>query len=155
MHEITIRQEPALRLAALEHRGAYTTMGGTFDRLMAWAAARGLVREDTRFIALYHDDPTTVPEKDLRSEAGMTVPPGVEGADGVHIVELPPTRVASLVFKGPYAELEGAYSWLYRDWLPASGEEPANQPPREDYLNDPRSLPPSEWLTDVMIPLKG
>jgi AraC family transcriptional regulator len=62
--------------------------------------------------------------------------------------------VAVLVFKGPYAELEAAYTWLYRDWLPNSGEEPADQPPREDYLNDPKALPPAEWLTAVMIPLK-
>jgi AraC family transcriptional regulator len=154
MHEITIRQEPALRLAALEHRGSYDAMGGTFDRLSAWAASRGLIAPETRFLGLYHDDPTSVPEKELRSDACLTVPAGVEGADGVRIVELPPTRVASLVFKGPYAELEGAYSWLYRDWLPASGEEPADQPCREDYLNDPRSLPPGEWLTAVMLPLK-
>jgi AraC family transcriptional regulator len=82
------------------------------------------------------------------------VPPGVEGADGVRIIELPATRVAVLVFKGPYAELEGTYSWLYRDWLPASGEEPADQPVREDYLNDPKTTPPAEWLTAVMLPLK-
>jgi AraC family transcriptional regulator len=154
MHDITIRQEPALRLAALEHRGAYTTIGGSFDRLMAWAAARGLIGAETRFLGLYHDDPTSVAEKDLRSQACLTVPAELEGAEGVRIVELPPTRCAVLVFKGPYAELEGAYSWIYRDWLPASGEEPADQPCREDYLNDPRSLPPSEWLTAVMVPLK-
>jgi AraC family transcriptional regulator len=154
MHEITFRDEPALRLAALAHRGSYSTMGTTFDRLAAWAAARGLIGPETRFLGLYHDDPMTVPEAELRSDACLTVPPGVEGGDGVRIVELPPTRCAVLVFKGPYAELEPVYTWLYRDWLPASGEEPADQPPREDYLNDPKSLPPSEWLTAVMLPLK-
>jgi AraC family transcriptional regulator len=154
MHEITIRQEPALRLAALPHRGAYTGIGAVFDRLMAWAGPRGLVGDDARFIGLYHDDPLSVAEKDLRSDAGMTVAEGVQGSDGVRILELPPTRCAVLVFKGPYAELEGAYTWLYRDWLPASGEEPADQPCREEYLNDCRTLPPSEWLTAVMLPLK-
>lgn len=153
-HEITIREEPALRLAALEHRGAYSTMGGTFDRLGAWAAARGLIGAETRFLSLYRNDPKTVPEAELQSDACLTVPEGVEASDGVRIVELPPTRVAVLVFKGPYAELEPIYSWLYRDWLPNSGEEPADQPPREDYLNDPKSLPPAEWLTAIMIPLK-
>jgi AraC family transcriptional regulator len=152
--DVTIREEPAIRLAATPHRGAYTAIGTAFDRLMAWGAARSLIGPGTRFIGLYHDDPRGVPEKDLRSEACMTVPPGVEGADGVRILELPPSRVAVLVFKGPYAELEGAYTWLYREWLPESGEEPADQPPREDYLNDCRTLPPAEWLTAIMIPLK-
>jgi AraC family transcriptional regulator len=155
MHEITIRAEPALRLAALAHRGAYSLMGNTFDRLGAWAAARGLIGAETRFLGLYHNDPQTVPEAELQSDACLTVPEGVEGAEGVRIVELPPTRCAVLVFRGPYAELEPVYTWLYRDWLPASGEEPADQPPREEYLNDPRSLPPAEWLTAIMLPLQA
>jgi AraC family transcriptional regulator len=153
MFDVTIRTEPALRLAVLAHHGAYGGIGATFDRLNAWAAARGLMGAETRFIALYHDDPMTVPEADLRSEAGLTVPPGVEASEGVRILDLPPTRCAVLVFRGPYAELEPIYTWLYRDWLPASGEDPADQPPREEYLNDPRSLPPSEWLTAIMMPL--
>ncbi len=155
MFDVTIRAEPALRLAVLAHRGAYGAIGAAFDRLSAWAAARGLVGEETRFIALYHDDPMTVPEAELRSEAGLTVPPGVEGSEGVRILDLPPTRCAVLMFQGPYAELEPIYTWLYRDWLPASGEEPADQPPREEYLNDPRSLPPAEWLTAIMLPLQA
>lgn len=154
MHQVTIREEPALRLAVLPHRGPYGQIGTVFDRLMAWAVARGLVGEATRFIALYHDDPTSVPEKELRSEAGLTVPAGVEGTEGVRILDLPPTRCAVVLFKGPYAELEPVYTWLYRDWLPASGEEPADQPPREDYLNDPRTTPPAEWLTEILMPLQ-
>ena len=154
MFDIQIREEPALRLATLPHRGAYTAIGTTFDRVMAWAAARGLVDAETRFIALYHDDPESIAEADLRSEAGLTVGPEVVASEGVTLHHLPPTRVAVLVFKGPYAELESAYTRLYREWLPASGEEPADQPPREEYLNDARSLPPSELLTAVMLPLR-
>jgi AraC family transcriptional regulator len=153
MFDVTIRAEPALRLAVLAHRGPYSTMGTSFDRLGAWAAARGLVGPETRFIGLYHNDPMTVPEAELRSDACLTVTDGVAATEGVRIVELPPTRCAVLVFRGPYAELEPIYTWLYRDWLPMSGEEPADQPPREEYLNDPRSLPPSEWLTAIMLPL--
>lgn len=155
MFDITIREEPALRLATLPHRGPYGAIGTVFDRLSAWAGARGLITGESRFIALYHDDPVSVPEPELRSEAGVTVPAFVEASEGVAIQELPPTRVAVLLFKGPYAELEEAYSWLYRDWLPASGEEPADQPCREDYLNDPRTTPPAELLTAVMLPLKA
>jgi AraC family transcriptional regulator len=154
MPEVTIREEPALRLAALAHHGAYAGMGVTFDRLMAWAASRRLIGPETRFLGLYHEDPASVPEQDLRADACLTVPPGVEGGEGVRILELPPCRCAVLLFKGPYAELESAYSRIYRDWLPGSGEEPADQPVREDYLNDCRTLPPAEWLTAIMVPLK-
>ncbi|HEV7266223.1 MAG TPA: GyrI-like domain-containing protein [Falsiroseomonas sp.] len=153
MFDIAIRAEPGLRLAAMAHRGPYAQIGTVFDRLMAWGAARGLIRAETRFLGLYRDDPSSVPAKDLRAEACMTVPAEVEAADGAQILHLPPTRVAALVFKGPYAELEGAYRWIYRDWLPTSGEEPADQPAREEYLNDCRILPPAKWLTAIMVPL--
>lgn len=154
MFDITIRTEPPLRLASVAHRGAYTGIGTAFDRLKAWARARGLEGPETRWIALYHDDPSSVAERDLRAEAGITVPEGVEVSEGVTLQMLPATRLAVLTFRGPYAELERAYRWLYRDWLPGSGEEPADQPAREEYLNDCRNLPPAEWLTAVMLPLR-
>ena len=154
MHAVTIREEPAMRLAILPHRGAYTGIGAVFDRLMPWAGARGLIGPETRFIALYLNDPGTVAEADLLSEAGVTVPPGTPGEGEVTIREVPALRVAVLRFQGPYAELEDAYGWLYGTWLPESGEEPADAPPMEDYLNDCRTLPPAEWLTEILLPLK-
>ncbi len=154
MFEITIREEQALRLASIAHRGPYPEIAHAFNRLAAWGKARGLVGAGTRFLGLYYDDPHTVPAARLRSEAAMTVGPEVAAEDGVRILELPPARLAVLVFKGPYAELETPYTWLYRDWLPTSGEEPADAPAREEYLNDCRILPPSEWLTAIMVPLR-
>jgi AraC family transcriptional regulator len=157
MSEVTIRELPALRLAAMSHTGPYTAIGAAFQRLQAWAGSRGLIGPESRFLGLYHDDPETVPAGKLRSAATLTVGPEVEAdpASGVAILELPARRVATLRFKGPYAELESAYARLYRDWLPASGEEPADAPALEEYLNDCRSLPPAEWLTEIMLPLKG
>jgi len=154
MHFVIIRDEPALRLAVIPHRGPYAGIGAAFDRLVAWSGGRGLIEEKTRFIALYIDDPVSVPEAALRSEAGITVPPGTAGEGAVSIRELPTSRVAVLRFQGPYAELEGAYTWFYGNWLPASGEEPADAPVMEDYLNDCRTLPRAEWLTEIMLPLR-
>ena len=34
------------------------------------------------------------------------------------------------------------------------GEEPADAPCLELYLNDCRSLPPAEWLTEILLPLQ-
>ncbi|WP_376093477.1 GyrI-like domain-containing protein [Roseomonas sp. CCTCC AB2023176] len=154
MAEVTIRTLPALRLAVLPHRGPYTDIGSAFDRIAAWAAARGLVGPDSRFFARYFDDPGSVPDAQLRSEAGLTVPPHVTGDGEVRIVEVSALRAAVLRYQGPYAELEGAYTTLYRDWLPTSGEEPSDEPCLEEYLNDPKELPPAEWLTDVILPLR-
>jgi AraC family transcriptional regulator len=155
MHDVSISRFPGAQLAAIRHVGDYAAIGTVFDRLAAWAGARGLIGPDTRFLGIYHDEPGTVPAARLRSDACLTVPAGTEVGGEVVRIDLAATRTAALVFKGPYAELEGAYRWLYGTWLPGSGEEPADMPCFEEYLNDPKSLPPSEWLTAVHLPLRG
>lgn len=157
MHEVVIRDLEPLRVAALRHRGPYMEISTAFGRLAAWAGGHGLIGPGTRWLAVAYDDPGAVPAAELRSEACVTVGPEVaadEDADGgVFIREIPGGRHAVLRFKGPYAELGGAYHWLYREWLPGSGHTPADLPCVEEYLNDCRSLPPEEWLTDICIPL--
>jgi len=155
MTDVTIRDLPPLRLLALRHRGPYGNIGDAFNRLMAVAGGMGLAGPDTRSFGLYHDDPMSVPASSLRSDAAVTIGPDVAAPDGLAIIEMPALRVAVRRFQGPYSELEGAWSRLYRDWLPASGEEPADAPCMEEYVNDCRQLPPSEWLTDLMVPLRG
>jgi AraC family transcriptional regulator len=154
MYTVELRHIEKLRLAAFDHTGLYMEIGPVFERLFAWAGGRGLLRPDTRMIGLYYDDPAAVPAGKLRSKAAVTLPDGIAPDGGAHLIELPGGRHAVTRHKGPYAELEAAYSWLYREWLPASGQEPEDRPIFEEYLNNPRELPPAEWLTDICLPLK-
>lgn len=153
MYEVAIRAFEGVRVAAMRHVGDYQQIGAVFDRLTAWASARGL--GGARSFGVYHDDPASVPAARLRSDACVGVGPGVVGDGDVTVTEIPACRAAVLVFRGPYAELETAYRWLYGEWLPRSGEEPADRPCFEEYLNDPKTLPPSEWLTALHLPLRG
>lgn len=156
MYDVFIRDLPALRLAALRHTGPYMEIGTAFERLSAWAAGRGLLGPAARSFGVYYDDPESVPAHALRSDAALLLDRNVEGdveGNGVRMIELAGGRHAVIVHKGPYAELESAYRWLYREWLPTSGETPADRPCHEEYLNDPRALPPEEWLTEIRLPL--
>jgi AraC family transcriptional regulator len=153
MYDVSIRHFQPVRLAALRHAGDYMQIGATFERLFAWAAGRGLIGPPTRSIGVYYDDPDAVPAKDLRADAGLVVGPDVAIDGDLRIVDLPGGRHAVLHHKGPYAELHKAYRWLYREWLPESGEQCADRPCFEEYLNNPRTLPPEQWLTDICLPL--
>lgn len=155
MYSVDIRDLPPRRLAAMRHVGPYAEIGPTFDRLFAWGRGNGLIGPDTRSFGVYLDDPGTVPAAKLRSAAGITVGPDFTARDGVHILDMAGGRHAVIRHQGPYAELEGAYAWLYGEWLPASGFEAADRPCCEEYLNDPATLPPAQWLTDVCLPLVG
>jgi AraC family transcriptional regulator len=153
MYTVTLADFPALRLAAIRQTGPYMTIGASFDRVQAWGAARGLIGPATRFFGLYHDDPKSVPEAQCRADAGFTIGPDLAGEGEVRIVEVPATRAAVLRFQGPYAEIEAPYEWFYGTWLPQSGHEPSDLPGLEEYLNDPRSTPPAQLLTDIIMPL--
>jgi AraC family transcriptional regulator len=153
--DVTIKTFDEAHVAILPHRGEYNAIGSTFDRLAAWAGPRGLLNPSTRSFGVFYDDPDTVPMAELRSDACFEVPAGTPVADGVALKTIPAGRAASVVHKGPYTDLHRVYRALYRDWLPHSGEEAADRPPFEQYLNNPREHPPSEWLTEVFLPLKG
>ncbi len=153
MFQVTIRDIAPMHLAALAHTGDYQAIGLKFDRLMAWAGGRGLIGADTRSIGIYYDVPEDVPIDKLRSDACVTVPEGYVVDGDIRVVDLPGGRHAVLAYVGPYADLSQAYHWLFSEWLPKSGEETADRPCFEEYLNNPREHPPSEWRTDICLPL--
>jgi AraC family transcriptional regulator len=144
-----------MTVAALPYVGPYMEIGQVFERLFAWAAGRSLMGPQTRTLGIYYDDPNAIPPERCRSEACLLLPDGAtpEGEAQTRIIA--GGRYACIVHKGPYAELENAYRWLYHVWLPPSGEEPADQPIVEEYLNNPREHPPSEWLTEIRLLLKS
>ena len=107
----------------------------------------------TPCLALYLDNPDDVPEDQLRSYAGAEFR-GDAIPDGMEELAIPGGKTAVLTYKGPYSGLEAAYRSLFGNWLPESGEEPADQPCYEIYLNDPRETAPEELLTEICLPLK-
>ena len=155
MYDVDIKPFEGVRLAAIEHRGDYQEIGLAFERALAWCAARGLLGPTSRSIGIYYDDPRSVPRDTLRADAGIVVADDAEVQGEARPVDVPSMLCASVVHKGPYAELERPYEFLYREWLPKSGQEPGDHPCFEEYLNDARELPPTEWLTRIYLPLKS
>ena len=144
------------RVAALPHAGSFHAIGDSFQKLSAWAIGRQLFGAQTRMFGMYYDDPDSMPVHSLRSNACISVPESfavTEQDTPFHITYTSAGRCARMVFTGPYAQLHTAYSWLYHVWLPTHNEQPGQQPPLEEYLNDPRSLPPAHWQTAICIPL--
>jgi len=152
-YRIEIGPFAGARLAAITHRGDYQKIGNSFAQLQIFFAARGLTM--SRSIGIYFDDPESVPEKELRAEAGLVTDAEIPVGGKIHGFQIPPMLCASVLHKGPYAELERAYRYLFREWLPDSGYDAADFSCFEEYLNDPREMPPGELLTRVHLPLKG
>jgi AraC family transcriptional regulator len=146
---------PELRVATIWHRGDYQLTSKAFERLMTIVATTGLLTPTTRTIGIYHDDPVSVPQNELRSTACISVPDEWTPSGELAEARIEGGRYARIVHTGPYTELRMAYDWLYQTWLPQSGEEPRNLPCLEEYLNDPRQVAAKDLATAVMMPLEG
>lgn len=154
MIDVRIESLPARRLLALVHRGDYLGIGDTFGRLFAEAGSRGLLAPDTVSLGIYYDDPDITPTETLRSHACLTVPASFTTApEGFEVIDLEGGECAVGIHRGPYQRLHDSYRWLFGQWLPTSGREPANQPCYEIYINDPQTTPADELVTHICLPL--
>ena len=156
MFDVEIKSFPSLHLAAMAHKGSYMNIGQAFEKLMVRAGPQGWLANGVRMIGIFYDDPAEVNEAELRAKACIILPDDLKIEDDgmVQPLDLPAGRTVCLRFKGPYAEMEGAYRWLFGTWLPQSGEEAADRPCIEEYLNNPRDVAPPDLLTDIHLPLK-
>ena len=146
---------PKLRVAAIQHRGDYQLASKAFERLLTVAATTGLLTPTTRTIGIFHDDPVSVPQKELRSTACITVPEKWVPSGELAEAYVEGGQYARIIHTGPYTELKTAYDWLYQTWIPGSSEELRDLPCVEEYLNDPRQVSPKDLKTAVMMPLQG
>ncbi|MBC6427696.1 MAG: GyrI-like domain-containing protein [Cellvibrionales bacterium] len=154
MHEIIIRTAPPQRLAAVPYTGPYAEIARGFEAFAALGNAHNLWPQLGAVVAVYFDDPATVPAAELRALTGAVFHGDQVPAD-MQRFDLHAGRTAVLTFKGPYSGLCAAADYIYRHWLPQSGEELADAPDYEIYLNDPGETAEEDLLTEICVPLKG
>lgn len=104
-------------------------------------------------IGVYLDDPDIVPAEQLRSIACVTGSADVPAEAPFERRRIDSGDYAVLRHKGPYADMYKAYQWLYAEWLPKSGRQLKDSIMFEEYLNNPREVPPTELMTDIHMPL--
>ncbi|MEM9350191.1 MAG: AraC family transcriptional regulator [Pseudomonadota bacterium] len=154
MFDVTLDDSPAMRIAAMPHKGDYTQISRAFEQFSAIMTARNLWPHTRGMIGAYYDDPMEVAADDLRSLAGAIVDEELVLPDGLQEIRIPAGPLAKLRFKGPYGGLPQAYDYLYGRWLPEAGKEPNfDIVSFEIYANSPMDTAPDELITDICVPL--
>jgi AraC family transcriptional regulator len=149
--DVTLIDFPATPVAVMEHRGDPAQIHDTIQRFIAWRKAAGLTPRTSATFNVFHTDPAA---EDFRLDlcAGADRPIATNQA-GVKAGLIPAGRCAMLRITGSSDDLEPAASWLYRDWLPASGEETRDFPlfcRRVAFFPD---VPEHEAVTELYLPL--
>ena len=148
----TLVHQERLRAACLLHRGPYQKIAETFARLEPIAEAAGLFDSPPQLIAIHHDNPTTVPASDLRSDAGLLIAESTVVPDGLTEVFLAAGSYAHARHLGPYDTLPSTWARLKEFVSVGNGPRRGNGPGYEIYRNNPMTAAPKDLLTDVFIP---
>ena len=154
MFNVETETMPERRLAAILHKGSYEGIGKSFEQLAQTASQENLWSRTAGMVGVHYSDPNVVNADDLRAHAGLVITDQDPVPQTMEEVLLPAGPCAVLNYKGPYTAIKVAYDYLYGDWLPKSGKEPADLPPYEMYLNDPAETEESKLLTNIVIPLQ-
>lgn len=153
MYEVEIKTLNNLPVALMDHHGDYMRIGETFAKLESLLTLRGqLPGSEARFFGIYYDDPHSTPEQELFAQAAVFTGE-THHETPVKNGRITGGRYAVLHYRGPYAGLDKAYQWFYREWLLNSPYEVGDAPCVEEYLNDVQTTAPQDLLTDIYISL--
>lgn len=153
--DVEVKDLPELVVAYVRHIGPFPGIKGAFEKLTSWAGPRGLIRvPESKFLAVYHDNPDITDEAKLRSSACLTVPAGTPVAGEVGTMTIPGGRFAVARFEVADGEFGEAWNAFYGRWLPESGFQPDDRMCYEVYLNDFRTHPQRKHIINICMPVK-
>jgi AraC family transcriptional regulator len=155
--DVTIREAPPTPVAIIEHRGDRATLGETFQRFIAWRKAAGLSPETSPTFMVFRSERIPAIPADYSMDICVGTDRPIEANDAqVKAGMIPGGRCAVLrVANGASNNMEPEGLYLYRVWLPASGEEARDFP---IYSKRWLSLVPDvrvhEVVAELFLPLK-
>ena len=143
-------------VAALEHLGAPFLVNNSAGIFIAWRKESGLspVKSSKTFGIAYDNPDTTSPDQfrfDICGSVLLDVPANPQGI--VNKV-IPQGRCAVIRHHGSHDRIGECAYYLYREWLPESGEELRDFPLYFHYLNLLPETPECDLITDIYLPLK-
>ena len=150
--DVRIETLAPIHVARIRHVGPYGEVGPCFDRLFRWAAGLGV--PTGRVLTLSWDNPETVAQEKLRSDACVELRTEEEPPPGIVLGPVGGGRYAVHRLTGPYEGIARAYRRLFEEWLPESGEKLAEGPCMELYRHAQAETPPEKLATDLCVPLR-
>jgi AraC family transcriptional regulator len=153
---VTIREVLPTPVAILEHRGDRARLGDTIERFIRWRKAAGLSPETSPTFNIFRSERTPQNPAEYSMDLCVGTDRPIDANDEVMKAGvIPGGRCAVLRVDGASHNLEPAALYLYRDWLPASGEEARDFPIYcQRYLTFPPGRAAHEVVAELFLPLK-
>jgi AraC family transcriptional regulator len=144
------------KVAALEHRGPPELVNDSAKLFIQWRKESKLSpKQASKVFGIAYDDPDIAEPAAFRFDICGSVTADVPAnPQGVVNKAIPAGRCAVLRHLGSHDRIGESASYLYRQWLPASGEQLRDFPLFFHYLNLMPETPEHELVTDIYLPLK-
>lgn len=153
--DVSIVEVPTTPVAVMTHRGDPARLGQTIQRFIAWRRSMGLHPSGSATFNIFHCDPHTTPPDEFRLDlCAATDRIVAANTQGVQSGVIPGGRCARLRVTGSSDDLEVPALYLYRDWLPESGEETRDFPLYCERVRFFPNVPEHQAITDLFLPLR-
>jgi AraC family transcriptional regulator len=134
--EVKIEKIDTMRVAYLRYVGPYAGDAELFEnlykRFFAWTGPRGIDVSTTYII--YHDDPNVTDEQKLRMSICVPIGDDVEVSGEIGEMTINGGTYAVGRFELGTEEYGEAWAYMYSEWLPQSGYQPAPDVSFERYI---------------------
>lgn len=154
--DVTIREVPPTPVAILEHRGDRANLGTSIERFIAWRKAAGLSPETSPTFNIFRSPRIPANPADYSMDIRVGTDRPIDADDEVmKSGVIPAGRCAVIRVVHDTHNLEPAALYLYRDWLPASGEEARDFPIYcQRHFSFFPDVPVHEVVVELFLPLK-
>lgn len=145
-----------MTVAYVRYMGPYKGNSQVFQDLWAkicnWAGPRGLMQQpNMQFMAVYHDDPNITSEDKLRVSICITIPSDTKVDGEIGKMDIEAGKYVKARFEIGEKEFQAAWDWVYGNWFPNSGYQPADGPCFELYPFPPEN---GKFVIDICVPVK-
>lgn len=144
---VKIADRPAIRIAYVRAIGG-KNIRAALERLQHWSRSRAL---EGQLIGRSKDNAETTPKSRYRYDWCIQIPDDFKPDREVSYGRIAARKFVVLRCEGDIRKLFRAWSYLYRDWLPASGYQPADEAAMEVFLGE---LSTTHFDLDCCIPIE-
>lgn len=151
-YKVEIVEFKGANIASINHKKSKSELGNAISNLIEWRKENNLPPPKAKTFNIVHskDDENDV----FEIEIGVETNKPIEANQwGIVQSKIPSGRCAKLHIDGSDEQLSHALNYLYREWLPKSGEELRDYPVFWERVSFPPFVKPNEASTIIYLPL--
>jgi DNA gyrase inhibitor len=152
--KVVVKELPEMQVIYCRHVGDFKKICMAYNKLMQFAAPRGLITPTSHTVTVYHDDPSVTDIDKINQSACLVIDKDVKVEGEIGRMTIKGGKYAVGHFEITVNEFEEAWNTMCV-WFTESGYQPSEGNPYEYYYCDPENHPKQKFVLDICIPVKS